>query len=198
MCSSQLSISSHDCERAGGQEGRQAGRYSQSDRQPASHARRHAYAFCIHPGKSTAVHAAVIAPADTTVRLWPDIPDYDANKTLLVFPGDSAVTLAQLAKDFEEEEEEEKEVEEVNEKSEDDNDVENKRTMTNVESNPPAPTNGATKSEPLRKKARRALPYDTIVFIESTWNQAHSIFIDERLQRLKRIQLHDYETHFWR
>merc|ERR1711962_1246373 len=57
---------------------------------------------------------------------------------------------------------------------------------------------GATKSEPPRKKARRTLPYDTIVFIESTWNQAHSIFIDERLQRLKRIQLHDYETHFWR
>merc|ERR1712142_784390 len=55
------------------------------------------------------------------------------------------------------------------------------------------------RKEPPRKKARRSLlPYDAVVVIESTWNLAHSIFIDERLQKLKRIQLEDYETHFWR
>ena len=63
---------------ARGQAGRKAGRQADTVSQTDSHARRHAYAFFIHPGKSTAVHAAVIAPADTTVRLWPDIPDYDA------------------------------------------------------------------------------------------------------------------------
>jgi len=113
-------------------------------------------------GKSTAVHAAVVANSDTTVRTWPDIPDYDANTTLLVFPCDTSVSLAQLAGDLKIKEEEEEE------------------------------------GVKVKKRAKYSMPYDTIVFIESTWNQAHSIFIDERLQKLKRIQLQDYETHFWR
>ena len=45
----------------------------------------------------------MIANDDTTVHTWPDIPDFDPEKTLLVFPCDSSVTLAQLAKEFEEE-----------------------------------------------------------------------------------------------
>ncbi|XP_060598738.1 tRNA-uridine aminocarboxypropyltransferase 1-like [Ruditapes philippinarum] len=48
-------------------------------------------------GKSTAVHAAVIAPDDVTVYTYPCIPDYDIDKTVLVFPGESSITLADLA-----------------------------------------------------------------------------------------------------
>ncbi|XP_045208209.2 tRNA-uridine aminocarboxypropyltransferase 1-like [Mercenaria mercenaria] len=48
-------------------------------------------------GKSTAVHAAVIAPDDVTVYTYPCIPDYDKNKVVLVFPGESSVTLADLS-----------------------------------------------------------------------------------------------------
>lgn len=117
-------------------------------------------------GKSTAVHAAVIAPEDTTVRIWPDIPLYDKDKVLLVFPCDTSKTLAQLVEEMKD------------------------RQGGKGQSSP--------SSSPRVKLKRVAFPYDTVIFIESTWSQCHAIFIDERLQKLKRIQLQDYQTHFWR
>ncbi|XP_046377047.1 tRNA-uridine aminocarboxypropyltransferase 1-like isoform X2 [Haliotis rufescens] len=47
-------------------------------------------------GKSTACHAAVISP-DVSIHIFPVIPDYDKNRTLLVFPGGDAVQLKDLA-----------------------------------------------------------------------------------------------------
>ncbi|XP_067667818.1 tRNA-uridine aminocarboxypropyltransferase 1-like [Haliotis asinina] len=47
-------------------------------------------------GKSTACHAAVISP-DVTIHVFPVIPDYDKDRTLLVFPGEDAVQLKDLA-----------------------------------------------------------------------------------------------------
>lgn len=53
-------------------------------------------------GKSTAVHAAVIAPDDVTVYTYPCVPDYDdPSKVVLVFPGEASITLADLAKKLE-------------------------------------------------------------------------------------------------
>jgi len=142
-------------------------------------------------GKSTAVHAAVIANQDTTVYTWPDIPLFDPRTTLLIFPCDESVTLEQLAQECAAEKGgvRQGEKEEVKEDGKRENGRPNDSSSpTPSESQPPPPK---------RPKLTR-LPYDSVVFIESTWNQAHSIFIDERLQKLKRIQLSDYETHFWR
>jgi len=47
-------------------------------------------------GKSTAVHAAIIAPTSVTIRTYPDIPDYDPEHTVLVFPGEDSHTLDNL------------------------------------------------------------------------------------------------------
>ncbi|XP_046561705.1 tRNA-uridine aminocarboxypropyltransferase 1-like [Haliotis rubra] len=47
-------------------------------------------------GKSTACHAAVISP-DVSIHVFPVIPDLDKNRTLLVFPGEDAVQLKDLA-----------------------------------------------------------------------------------------------------
>ncbi|XP_014245995.1 DTW domain-containing protein 1 [Cimex lectularius] len=44
-------------------------------------------------GKSTAIHAAVICPEDVTIYTYPAIPNYDPEKTLLVFPGKEAKSL---------------------------------------------------------------------------------------------------------
>lgn len=49
-------------------------------------------------GKSTAVHARVICPEDVTILTYPCIPDYNPEKTLLVFPGEMSVSLEELAK----------------------------------------------------------------------------------------------------
>jgi len=50
-----------------------------------------------HPGevagKSTAVHAAVLAPDMVSLHTHPSIPSYPASSTLLVFPGPTATSL---------------------------------------------------------------------------------------------------------
>lgn len=54
-----------------------------------------------HPGetngKSTAVHAAVLAPDDVTLRTYPDVGSYDAAETVLVFPDRAARSVADVA-----------------------------------------------------------------------------------------------------
>ncbi|KAE9533820.1 hypothetical protein AGLY_008899 [Aphis glycines] len=45
-------------------------------------------------GKSTAIHAALLAPNDVTIYIYPDMPRYtEDDKVILVYPGKSAVTL---------------------------------------------------------------------------------------------------------
>uniref|UniRef100_T1J642 tRNA-uridine aminocarboxypropyltransferase 1 n=1 Tax=Strigamia maritima TaxID=126957 RepID=T1J642_STRMM len=50
-------------------------------------------------GKSTASHAAVLAPDDVTIYTFPNIPMFtDKNKVLVAFPGKRAVTLEEVCK----------------------------------------------------------------------------------------------------
>lgn len=37
-------------------------------------------------GKSTAVHAKILAPEDVELHTFPDFPEYDSESTVLVFP----------------------------------------------------------------------------------------------------------------
>ncbi|XP_043204855.1 tRNA-uridine aminocarboxypropyltransferase 1-like isoform X2 [Amphibalanus amphitrite] len=57
-----------------------------------------------HPGetngKSTAVHAAVLAPDDVTLRTYPDVGSYDPDETVLVFPDSSAGSVADVSAEF--------------------------------------------------------------------------------------------------
>lgn len=49
-------------------------------------------------GKSTAVHAAILAPDDVKVYTYPCVPEFqDKNKVLLVFPDNDSITMDQLA-----------------------------------------------------------------------------------------------------
>jgi len=47
-------------------------------------------------GKSTAVHAPILAPRDVKMYDYPDIPDYTKEKALLVFPGKKSRTLSEI------------------------------------------------------------------------------------------------------
>eukprot|EP00092_Neocalanus_flemingeri_P002999 GFUD01003208.1.p1 GENE.GFUD01003208.1~~GFUD01003208.1.p1 ORF type:complete len:282 (+),score=66.40 GFUD01003208.1:51-896(+) len=53
-----------------------------------------------HPGevegKSTAVHAPILAPGHVKIHLFPDIPDYSKERALLVFPGKDSKSLEQI------------------------------------------------------------------------------------------------------
>lgn len=47
-------------------------------------------------GKSTAAHAALLAPDDVSIYTYPDIPDYSNEEVVLIFPSAHAITLSQL------------------------------------------------------------------------------------------------------
>ncbi|XP_050433525.1 tRNA-uridine aminocarboxypropyltransferase 1 [Adelges cooleyi] len=48
-------------------------------------------------GKSTAIHAALIAPDDVTIYIYPDMPTYTKDdKVILVYPGKSSVSLKEF------------------------------------------------------------------------------------------------------
>lgn len=57
-------------------------------------------------GKSTAVHAAIIAPSSVKIHTYPDIPEYDPGDTILVFPGKDSQSMEHILKNFSEEESE--------------------------------------------------------------------------------------------
>ncbi|KAL0088064.1 DTW domain-containing protein [Phycomyces blakesleeanus] len=51
-------------------------------------------------GKSTAIHARVIAPEDVSIYTWKNAPTYEhPERTLLLFPGPDAKTLAEIPRD---------------------------------------------------------------------------------------------------
>ena len=51
-------------------------------------------------GKSTAVHAAIIAPSSVKIHTYPDIPEYDPCDTILVFPGKDSRSLKHILQTF--------------------------------------------------------------------------------------------------
>ncbi|KAL8584976.1 hypothetical protein ACOMHN_043612 [Nucella lapillus] len=54
-------------------------------------------------------------------------------------------------------------------------------------------------SSPPEKRQRTVLrPFERAVFIDCTWNQTRNIIQDERLKELRRVELRDHETQFWR
>ena len=57
-------------------------------------------------GKSTAVHAAIIAPSSVKIHTYPDIPEYDPGDTILVFPSKDSQSMEHILKNFSEEESE--------------------------------------------------------------------------------------------
>ncbi|XP_067014530.1 tRNA-uridine aminocarboxypropyltransferase 1 [Anabrus simplex] len=52
-------------------------------------------------GKSTAAHAAVLAPDDVTIYTFPCVPEYDSDeKVVVIYPGKDAVSLEDYVKPF--------------------------------------------------------------------------------------------------
>ncbi|KAK0090178.1 hypothetical protein PV325_002603 [Microctonus aethiopoides] len=48
-------------------------------------------------GKSTAIHAAILAPEDVTVYIYPDFPKFSSNdKVVLIFPSKNSVTIGEF------------------------------------------------------------------------------------------------------
>ncbi|KAM6257567.1 tRNA-uridine aminocarboxypropyltransferase 1 isoform 2-T5 [Porphyrio hochstetteri] len=139
-------------------------------------------------GKSTAVHAKLLAPDDVTIYKYPCIPEYKEKRheIALIFPGPNSVSVKDIAFHLQ------------------------KHTKKGV------CDNDDCSREPFLKRAKIELKEEKIlngcstsnrsegtklkkiIFIDSTWNQTNKIITDERLQGLLQIELKTRKTCFWR
>lgn len=136
-------------------------------------------------GKSTAAHAAVLAPRDVNIYTYPNVPEYiNDGRTVLLYPGTEACTVREL----------------FTGRREDQNYKENRLAEL------PAGYNvgtlmtkryhcSATNEEIYHVEK---LPIDRVVLIDSTWNQSRGIFCDKTLQNLPKIVLQKRVSQFWR
>ncbi|KAH8383879.1 hypothetical protein KR009_010950 [Drosophila setifemur] len=142
-------------------------------------------------GKSTAVHAAVLAPEHVRIHTFPDIPDYrEEAGVVLIFPSAKALTVPQL---FERN---------VQLQIGDNYGLPKghhmgtmlRRRMDEVE----LPDGQDQDAREKRSWTLDNLPIRRAVFIDSTWNQSRGIYADERIRGLRTVVLQNRLSQFWR
>ncbi|XP_018418407.1 PREDICTED: DTW domain-containing protein 1 [Nanorana parkeri] len=133
-------------------------------------------------GKSTAVHAKLLAFEDVTVYTYPCIPDYDNHKheIILVFPSPNSVSLRESLIYLTDQSSHKEDCEPLT-----------KRIKLENETN-----TGENKDAVAESKHIDCLK--RVVFIDSTWNQTNKIISDERLQGLVTVEMTERKTCFWR
>ncbi|XP_074476846.1 tRNA-uridine aminocarboxypropyltransferase 1 [Sebastes fasciatus] len=143
-------------------------------------------------GKSTAIHAKILAPSDVTIYTYPCIPDYEKDKVVLVFPGPEAVSVQDMMQHLHDMTDSrsrgssfEPRVKRL--KSEE---------VQGAAHNAEDPESGTPDETEVSES--RVHPLQRVVFIDSTWNQTNKISTDERLQDLLRVELKMRKTCFWR
>ncbi|KAI3376936.1 hypothetical protein L3Q82_000175 [Scortum barcoo] len=143
-------------------------------------------------GKSTAIHAKILAPGDINIYTYPCIPDYEKDKVVMVFPGPGAISVQDMMQCLHDRTDSRSNYsfDEPCVKRLKREDVQGAtHTAENSELGTPDEAKG---SEP------RVYPLQRVVFIDSTWNQTNKISTDERLQDLLRVELKMRKTCFWR
>ncbi|XP_030370562.1 DTW domain-containing protein 1, partial [Scaptodrosophila lebanonensis] len=139
-------------------------------------------------GKSTAVHAAVLAPAHVRIYTYPDIPDYrEESGVVLIFPSSKSLTVAQL---FERN---------VQLKIEDNYGLPKGHHMgTMLRHRMDEVLHEENTALSGRKYTYDNLPIRRAVFIDSTWNQSRGIYADTRIRGLRTLVLQNRLSQFWR
>lgn len=140
-------------------------------------------------GKSTAIHAKILAPNDVTIYTYPCIPEFEGerHKVVLVFPGPGSVTMEELMQQLHQSGGKFTELDEPCPKRLKE-EIQNETPIVQT----PGP-GGLAAAEMLM-----ACPIQRVVFIDSTWNQTNKIITDERLQALLQVELKTRKTCFWR
>lgn len=136
-------------------------------------------------GKSTAAHAAVLAPHDVNIYTYPNVPEYKHDgRTVLLYPGTEAISVPEL--------------------------FTGKQTNVTYSDHLLAELPSGYNVGTLMKKIFKSnsknkdifhvynLPIDRVVLIDSTWNQSRGIYADEKLQKLPKIVLQNRVSQFWR
>ncbi|XP_028563096.2 tRNA-uridine aminocarboxypropyltransferase 1 isoform X2 [Podarcis muralis] len=139
-------------------------------------------------GKSTAVHAKLLAPEEVTIYTYPCIPDYEGmrHEIALIFPGPNSVSINDIPLCLQN-----KSKKKVGCDEDEDSSAEPVLKCAKTES-------GSESDLGEHQFHSRNAPLKRIVFIDSTWNQTNKIITDERLQGLLQIELKSRKTCFWR
>merc|ERR1712080_759239 len=109
-------------------------------------------------GKSTAVHAAILAPESVNLYSFPDTPDYSPSTTLLVFPGKNSMSLSQIYSQ-----------------------LQSSRKGAEKGEGGGAEKDEETSGETLEKDAVTGVPvfpFSRVVFLDCTWSQCHGMCQD--------------------
>lgn len=155
-------------------------------------------------GKSTAVHAVILAPKDVTIYTYPNIPDYSRklDETVLIFPSTASRTVWQLF---------EGQTPNCNQFSdypkgynigtllkrriiEDNCSDESGKTELLLQQEQEHKQNQETQMEVNANN----FPIKRAVFIDSTWNQSRSLYKDSRINALPTVVLQNRCSQFWR
>ncbi|NP_001086758.1 tRNA-uridine aminocarboxypropyltransferase 1 isoform X1 [Xenopus laevis] len=134
-------------------------------------------------GKSTAVHAKLLAHEDVTVYTYPCVPQYHDQKheVVVVFPGPDSVSLSDYLLYLSSS-----------------GDLEKNSAYEPSSKRPKfSPENDKNTYEGIDKK-KPVNFLKKVIFIDSTWNQTNKMIADERLQGLVHVELMERKTFFWR
>uniref|UniRef100_A0A8D2AK74 tRNA-uridine aminocarboxypropyltransferase 1 n=1 Tax=Sciurus vulgaris TaxID=55149 RepID=A0A8D2AK74_SCIVU len=134
-------------------------------------------------GKSTAIHAKLLAPEFVNIYTYPCIPEYDEkdHEVALVFPGPQSISIKDISFHLQKR-------------------IQNKIRDQNNDLDKPSFKRKKTEEQDcdLNDSMCKNTILKKIVFIDSTWNQTNKIFSDERLQGLLQVELKTRKTCFWR
>ncbi|KAK4880792.1 hypothetical protein RN001_008938 [Aquatica leii] len=133
-------------------------------------------------GKSTAAHAAVLASDDVNVYTYPDIPEYDVNSVVLIYPSFDSISIDQLFG-----ESCDKRTNDVLPKGY------NKTTLLTTKS-----MNESLTDYKIGRWKSTNTPIKKAVFIDSTWNQSKGIYKDKRISSLQSVVVQQRISQFWR
>ncbi|KAG5893208.1 hypothetical protein JTB14_025612 [Gonioctena quinquepunctata] len=131
-------------------------------------------------GKSTAGHAAILAPGDVSIYTYPNIPDYKNENVVLIFPSQCAISVSQLISGA----------------------LESNTLLDEI----PEGHNRSTLMKKIPKsqehyqftRCSKKLPISKAVFIDSTWNQSRGIYKDERIKGIPCVVIQNRISQFWR
>uniref|UniRef100_A0A8C4MEN6 tRNA-uridine aminocarboxypropyltransferase 1 n=1 Tax=Equus asinus asinus TaxID=83772 RepID=A0A8C4MEN6_EQUAS len=119
-------------------------------------------------GKSTAIHAKLLAPDFVNIYTYPCIPEYEEkdHEVALVFPGPKSVSVKDISFHLQKR-------------------IQNNVRGKNDDPDKPSTKRKKTEEEDLNDSKCKDTTLKKIIFIDSTWNQTNKIFTDERLQGKK-------------
>ncbi|XP_054420813.1 tRNA-uridine aminocarboxypropyltransferase 1 [Pteronotus mesoamericanus] len=132
-------------------------------------------------GKSTAIHAKLLAPEYVTIYTYPCIPEYEEkdHEVALVFPGPKSVSIKEISFYLQKR-------------------IQNNVRGKNDDPDKPSIKRKKTEEQDLNDSKCKETTLKKIIFIDSTWNQTNKILSDERLQGLLQVELKTRKTCFWR